>query len=75
LTAVIDFGCVGIGDPAVDLLPAWALLIAQTRRLFRAANPIRAANPVLAASGWRRITEVIADRAGQPFRECSGSVE
>jgi aminoglycoside phosphotransferase (APT) family kinase protein len=23
LSAVIDFGCMGIGDPAVDLLAAW----------------------------------------------------
>ena len=36
LAAVIDFGCLGVGDPAVDLLPAWALLTRQTRDLFRA---------------------------------------
>jgi len=36
LSAVIDFGGVGVGDPACDMLPAWALLTAQTRDLFRA---------------------------------------
>lgn len=36
LTAVIDFGAVGLGDPAIDMLPAWAWLTAQTRGLFRA---------------------------------------
>ncbi len=36
LTAVIDFGILGIGDPAVDMLPAWAWLAAQTRDAFRA---------------------------------------
>jgi aminoglycoside phosphotransferase (APT) family kinase protein len=36
LTAVIDFGGLGIGDPAIDMLPAWAWLTRQTRELFRA---------------------------------------
>jgi aminoglycoside phosphotransferase (APT) family kinase protein len=35
LTAVIDFGLLGLGDPACDMLPAWAVLTAQTRDLFR----------------------------------------
>jgi aminoglycoside phosphotransferase (APT) family kinase protein len=35
LVAVIDFGLVGIGDPAVDLMPAWNLLPAPTRASFR----------------------------------------
>lgn len=37
LTAVIDFGCVGVGDPAVDLIPAWNLLPASARHTFREA--------------------------------------
>lgn len=36
LVGVIDFGLLGLGDPACDLLPAWALLTARTRELFRA---------------------------------------
>jgi aminoglycoside phosphotransferase (APT) family kinase protein len=36
LAAVIDFGGLGVGDPACDLLPAWAILTASTRELFRA---------------------------------------
>jgi aminoglycoside phosphotransferase (APT) family kinase protein len=36
LTAVIDFGGLGLGDPAIDMLPAWSWLTAQTRGLFRA---------------------------------------
>ena len=36
LTAVIDFGGLGVGDPAIDMLPAWAWLTPQTRDLFRA---------------------------------------
>lgn len=37
LSAVIDFDLMGAGDPAIDMLPAWALLTAQTRPLFREA--------------------------------------
>jgi aminoglycoside phosphotransferase (APT) family kinase protein len=36
LTAVIDFGGLGVGDPAIDMLPAWVWLTPQTRDLFRA---------------------------------------
>ncbi|MEU4039739.1 aminoglycoside phosphotransferase family protein [Streptomyces collinus] len=37
LTSVIDFGCLGTGDPACDLFPAWNLLPARAREVFRAA--------------------------------------
>jgi aminoglycoside phosphotransferase (APT) family kinase protein len=37
LTSVIDFGCVGVGDPACDLFPAWNLLPADAREVFREA--------------------------------------
>ncbi|MGW1987846.1 aminoglycoside phosphotransferase family protein [Streptomyces collinus] len=37
LTSVIDFGCLGTGDPACDLFPAWNLLPAKAREVFRAA--------------------------------------
>src|SRR5215469_14909227 len=37
LAAVIDFGCTGAGDPACDLFPAWNLLPADAREVFREA--------------------------------------
>ncbi|MFD4791775.1 aminoglycoside phosphotransferase family protein [Streptomyces sp. NPDC058459] len=37
LSAVIDFGCAGVGDPAVDLIVAWNLLPASARTAFREA--------------------------------------
>lgn len=37
LTAVIDFGCTGLADPAVDLIAAWYLLTAGARETFRTA--------------------------------------
>jgi aminoglycoside phosphotransferase (APT) family kinase protein len=37
LSAVIDWGCVGIGDPACDVAVAWKMLSADTRDVFRKA--------------------------------------
>ncbi len=37
LSAVLDFGGLGVGDPACDLLIAWTLLPASARETFRAA--------------------------------------
>ncbi|GMU39709.1 MAG: phosphotransferase [Chloroflexota bacterium] len=37
ITGVIDFGCLGTGDPACDLLPAWTILPPEARHTFRAA--------------------------------------
>ncbi len=36
LSAVIDFGCLGLGDPACDVMAAWLYLPADTRDVFRA---------------------------------------
>ncbi len=37
LSGVIDFGCLGAGDPACDLLCAWTLFSGESRAAFRAA--------------------------------------
>jgi aminoglycoside phosphotransferase (APT) family kinase protein len=37
LTAVIDWGGVGIGDPACDMVVAWSVLPPAARNVFRAA--------------------------------------
>lgn len=37
LSAVIDFGCCGVGDPACDLTVAWTLLHGPARAAFREA--------------------------------------
>jgi aminoglycoside phosphotransferase (APT) family kinase protein len=36
LSAVIDFGVLGVGDPACDLIVAWSLFTPETRAVFRA---------------------------------------
>jgi aminoglycoside phosphotransferase (APT) family kinase protein len=35
LAAIIDFGCMGIGDPACDLVIAWTLLTKESRKVFK----------------------------------------
>ena len=40
LSAVIDFGTSGVGDPACDLAIAWTLLAGESRETFRAALPL-----------------------------------
>jgi aminoglycoside phosphotransferase (APT) family kinase protein len=35
LSAVIDFGTLAVGDPAVDLIAAWSVLDADGRKVFR----------------------------------------
>jgi aminoglycoside phosphotransferase (APT) family kinase protein len=37
LSAVIDFGCLSVGDPACDLQVAWNLFDAEARAIFREA--------------------------------------
>ena len=40
LSAIIDFGMVGVGDPACDLSVAWTLCGGESRRVFRAMLPL-----------------------------------
>lgn len=35
LSAIIDFGCMGIGDPACDLVIAWTFLNKESRQVFK----------------------------------------
>ncbi len=35
LSAVIDFGCSGVGDPACDVTIAWTLFAGESRKAFR----------------------------------------
>jgi aminoglycoside phosphotransferase (APT) family kinase protein len=59
LVAVIDWGCMGVGDPAVDLLPAWNFFTAPTRLLFR--ERIGADDAMWSRGrGWAVSTAVIA---------------
>jgi aminoglycoside phosphotransferase (APT) family kinase protein len=43
LSAVIDFGCSAVGDPACDLVIAWTFLTGESRAAFVAGVPVDAA--------------------------------
>lgn len=59
LTGVIDYGTVGVGDPAVDLIPAWCLLPAGARGVFRKAIGVDEAEWAR-GRGWALSIAVIA---------------
>ena len=43
LSAVIDFGCAAVGDPACDLVIAWTFFSGASRAAFRAGVPVESA--------------------------------
>lgn len=51
LTAIIDFGCMGIGDPACDLTIAWTFLDEESRKMFKACLSLDE-NTWERARGW-----------------------
>jgi len=76
LRAVIDFGMMGVGDPACDLSIAWTLFEGESRGTFRAMLPL---DPDTWARGrgwtlWKALivaaglSETNAVEAAQPWR-------
>jgi aminoglycoside phosphotransferase (APT) family kinase protein len=59
LTAVIDWGSFGLGDPAVDLMVAWNLLPARARRIFRTELDVADATWIR-GRGWALWTGLLA---------------
>lgn len=59
LSAVIDFCCLCLGDPAVDLIPAWSVFSGEARTAFRAALDITDA-AWERGKGWALSTAIIA---------------
>jgi aminoglycoside phosphotransferase (APT) family kinase protein len=51
LSAVVDFGCLGVGDPACDVAVAWKVLTTETRRILRSILSIDDATWAR-ARGW-----------------------
>jgi aminoglycoside phosphotransferase (APT) family kinase protein len=59
LAAVIDWGCLGLGDPAVDLMAAWSIVVGDARQAFREAAGVDDAMWDR-ARGWALSTALIA---------------
>lgn len=51
LSAVIDFGCIGVGDPACDLTIAWTFFKNKSREIFKKAIDLDS-NTWVRARGW-----------------------
>jgi aminoglycoside phosphotransferase (APT) family kinase protein len=52
LSAVLDFGCLAVGDPASDLTPAWTYLPAANRSTFRRLLAVNDDATWRRARGW-----------------------
>ncbi|MDX6400221.1 MAG: hypothetical protein QOF27_827 [Gaiellaceae bacterium] len=59
LSAVIDFGCLNVGDPACDLQPAWNVFAGDSRALYRAELQVDDAS-WLRGRGWSLYQAVMA---------------
>jgi aminoglycoside phosphotransferase (APT) family kinase protein len=59
VSGVIDFGCMGLGDPACDVMVAWTFLTHEVRRVFRRALDVDDATWAR-GRGWALSTAVIA---------------
>jgi aminoglycoside phosphotransferase (APT) family kinase protein len=59
LSAVIDLGCLGVGDPACDLQPAWNVFDGASRARYRAELEVDDAS-WLRGRGWALFQAVVA---------------
>ncbi len=59
LTAIIDFGGMGAGDPACDLIPAWGLFSKGTREIFQRHAEVDS-DTWLRGKGWALSIGLIA---------------
>jgi len=59
LSAVIDFGCLNVGDPACDLQPAWNVFAGESRARYRAELDVDDAS-WLRGRGWALYQAVMA---------------
>jgi aminoglycoside phosphotransferase (APT) family kinase protein len=67
LSAVIDFGSSGVGDPACDLVIAWTFFSGESRAAFRAALPAGAATWAR-ARGWALWKALITVAGDDPVK-------
>ena len=63
LSAVLDFGCCAVGDPACDLVLAWTFLEGESRAVFQREAP-GDAGTWARARGWALWKALIIMAAG-----------
>ncbi|MFI9461263.1 aminoglycoside phosphotransferase family protein [Streptomyces xiamenensis] len=72
LSAVIDFGCMGVGDPACEAVIAWTLFSGESRRVFREALGVDDATWAR-ARGWALWKALIVLAASRESDEASAA--
>lgn len=73
LSAVIDFGTSGVGDPACDLVIAWTMFEGESRKAFREAVA-QDAGTWARARGWALWKALIVLAAGNHADPSTGAV-
>jgi aminoglycoside phosphotransferase (APT) family kinase protein len=70
LSAVIDFGCAGVGDPSCDLVIAWTFLDPPSREIFRSAVVLDPAtwNRARGWAIWKALITVAQLRGADPIK-------
>ena len=68
LSAVIDFGCSAVGDPACDLVIAWTFFTGDSRATFQQALPFDDATWARARGWalWKAVITLARERHGGP---------
>ncbi|TMB41983.1 MAG: aminoglycoside phosphotransferase family protein, partial [Chloroflexi bacterium] len=74
LRAVIDFGCLAVGDPACDVTIAWTFFFGESRDTFRAGLPLDGATWAR-GRGWAlwKALITLVHAQGQPTDEAERS--
>jgi aminoglycoside phosphotransferase (APT) family kinase protein len=65
LCAVIDFGCLGVGDPSCDLVIAWTFLDSAGREAFRDAHSIRQHGIARGWAIWKALITLVKYRKAE----------
>ncbi len=70
LSAVIDFGCLGVGDPACDVTIAWTLFFGKSREAFRATLPLDTGTWFRGRGWalWKALITLAEDRTRNSFK-------
>jgi aminoglycoside phosphotransferase (APT) family kinase protein len=63
---VIDFGCAAVGDPACDLVMAWAFFAGTSRDVFRCRLPLDDATWARARGWalWKALSTLVHEKEG-----------
>lgn len=70
LSAVIDFGCSGVGDPACDVVIAWTFLPGESRQAFHSVLPVDSATWARGRGWalWKALIKLAEHLNSNPFK-------